>query len=161
MTFTAKSLAVSFTALTLLSACGPKSPEAQILGKWTQTEPVSTTTNGLEIRKSNAVLIFKKDGDVRLTRTLEFAGAGLPEEGLAFDINLDGDWSLAEGVLVQTLETVIVTPRSAAPEAADTARQLEQDSLADPQTRKTIVKLDNRELMVQDIDTGITDIYTR
>lgn len=144
-----------------LSACGAPPPEKAILGTWLQETPTSTTESGLQSTTSQTALTFEKDGDARLVRQLDLAGAGLPPEGISLDVDLSGTWVMGDGQIIQTLENATITPRSSDPVAADIALQLQSQADTMAESRKDIVALDRQQLILQDAETGATDVYRR
>lgn len=150
---------LAFTAS--LAACSAPPPEKAILGAWGQDAPTSTTESGLESTTSDSVLTFEKDGDVRLQRQLDLRGAGLPEDGVSLDIDLSGVWVIRDGQVIQMLESATITPRSADPVAANIADQLQEQSEMMAESRKDIIALTREQLILQDAETGATDVYRR
>lgn len=144
-----------------LTACGAPPPEKAILGTWVQETPTSTTEAGLQSTISDTRLTFEKDGDVRLVRQLDLAGPVLPQTGVSLDVDLSGVWVLQEGQIIQTLEQAIITPRSDDPLAAMIAEQLQGEAEPTSESRKDIITLDKKTLILQDVTTGTTDVYRR
>jgi len=145
----------------LLTACSSPSADKALSGKWLQDIPTSTTQNGIEVTTLNTVLEFEKDGDVFLRRQIEIRGINLPSEGISLDIDLSGKWRLQEGTLIQTLENALVTPRNPSQLANNYANQLQGQAAQTSESRKTILVLNNKELILQDLETGFTDTYRR
>lgn len=156
-----RSFFISLFFAFLLTACGSPTADKRLSGKWLQDIPTSTTQNGMEVTTLNTVLEFEKDGDVLLRRQIEIRGVNLPREGISLDIDLSGKWQLEEGTLIQTLEEAWVTPRDSSQLAQNYANQLQDQAAQTPETRKTILVLDNKELILQDLATGFTDTYRR
>lgn len=145
----------------LLTACGNPTTDKMLSGKWLQDIPTSTTQNGMEVTTLNTVLEFEKDGDVLLRRQIEIRGINLPNEGISLDIDLSGQWRLEDGTLIQTLEEAWVTPRNSSQVAKNYANQLQDQAAQTSETQKTILVLNNKELILQDLQTGFTDTYRR
>lgn len=144
-----------------LAACGAPPPEKAIVGTWVQETPTSTTEAGLQSTISETVLTFEKDGDVRLVRQLDLAGAALPPTGVSLEVDLSGIWALQEGQVVQSLKQAIITARSDDPLAAAVAEQLQGEADTTSESRKEIITLDKKTLILQDVNTGTTDVYQR
>ncbi len=135
--------------------------EKAILGTWVQDTPVSMSAENLQTTTSDTVLTLKKNGEGRLSRVLNLQGATLPPEGISLNIDLQGQWRLQEGQLVQTAETASITPRTTDALTLKWADQLQaQADRAEPSI-KTIVAADKKQLILQDIQTGTTDVYRR
>jgi len=149
-----------FLAL-LFTACGNPTPEKAIIGTWVQETPTSTTQDGIQATTSETVLTFETEGDVRLRRQVDLRGAGLPETGVGVDVDLSGRWVMREGELFQTLQNAVVTPRTFDPVSEEIARQLQNQAASMPESQKSIVVLDREQLMLQDRETGVTDVYRR
>lgn len=144
-----------------LAACGAPPSEKAIVGTWVQETPTSTTEAGLQSTISETVLTFEKDGDVRLVRQLDLAGAALPPTGVSLEVDLSGIWALQEGQVVQSLKQAIITARSDDPIAAAVAEQLQGEADTTSESRKEIITLDKKTLILQDVNTGTTDVYQR
>ncbi len=144
-----------------LTACGNPPPEKAIIGTWVQANPTSTTQAGVQATTSDTVLTFEKDGDVRLRRQLDLRGAGFPETGVGVDVDLSGQWRMEGDALFQTLENSIVTARTSDPASMEIARQLQDQSGTMSESQKRIIALDREQLMLQDLETGVTDVYRR
>jgi len=146
----------------LLSACsGEKPVEKAILGTWVQDTPTSMTANGLQTTTADTVLRIQKNGKVHLTRNLDITGQGLPADGVKVGLELRGSWELINGQLVQAQDTALVMPRTSDETARQWADQLQAQAEQSPPTTKDIIAVDKNQLILQDQDTGTTDIYRR
>jgi len=145
----------------ILTACGSPTTEQQLSGTWIQDIPTSTTQNGTQVTTLSTVLEFEKDGDVQLRRQIELSGNNLPAEGVGLDIDLSGTWRLEDGVLIQRVEDAWVTPRQTSEIAQSYANQLQDQASQSSTTQKTILVLTREELILQDLETGLTDSYRR
>jgi len=155
-------LLICFTLALGLSGCsGEKSVEKAILGTWVQDTPISMTTGGLQTTTADTVLKLDKNGDVHLTRNLDVAGQGLPVDGVKLSIELRGRWEITEGQLKQTQDTALIMPRTSDDIAKDWAERLQSQADQSPPSIKDIISVDKKQLILQDLETGSTDIYRR
>ena len=146
----------------MLSACtNEPSLENAILGTWVQETPYSITDRGLQTTTTDTVLQIKKNGKTHLTRNLDIIGQDLPETGISVSVELRGNWGLTEGKLSQTPETVIVIPRNEDQVTRKWADELQAQAEKSPTSVKTIVSANKEKLILQDADTGTTDVYRR
>lgn len=145
-----------------LAACtGERPVEKAILGTWVQDTPISMTSDGLQTTTADTVLRLKKTGEVHLTRNLDIAGQGLPEDGVKISLELRGRWELIDGQLKQTQDTALIMPRTSDDTARDWADQLQAQADESQPTIKDIITVDKKQLILQDTDTGSTDVYRR
>lgn len=153
---------IIFAAVFLLSACsGEKPVEKAILGTWVQDTPTSMTANGLQTTTADTVLRIQKNGKVYLTRNLDITGQGLPADGVKVGLELRGSWEVSGGQLVQAQDTALVMPRTSDEMTRKWADQLQAQAEQSPPTTKDIIAVDKNQLILQDQDTGTTDIYRR
>lgn len=146
----------------LIAGCsGEKSVDKTIIGTWLQDTPVSMTSDGLQTTTADTVLRLKKDGVVHLTRNLDIAAQGLPEDGVKISIELRGRWEILDGQLKQTQDSALIMPRTPDDITSDWAEKLQAQANDSPPTIKDIVAVDKNQLILQDVDTGATDIYRR
>jgi len=149
-------------ALGLLSACAGEQPaEKAFIGTWIQETPYSITHDGLQTTTSDTVLRLKKNGESHLSRKLDIIGQDLPETGILVSVELRGKWDLVEGHLRQTPETILIIPRSTDDVSRKWADELQGQAEASPPSVKTIISANKKELILQDISTGTTDVYKR
>ena len=152
----------AFAAITALAACSGEMPvEKAIVGTWIQETPVSMSADRLQTTTSNTILTLKQNGEGSLSRTLNLQGAGLPEGGIDLNVDLRGRWELTSGQLVQTAETTLITPRTADALSVQWADALQKQSEEATASVKTIVAADKTQLILQDTDLGMTDVYRR
>lgn len=145
-----------------LAACSGKQPvEKAILGTWVQDTPISMTSDGIQSTTSDTVLRIQKNGAVHLTRNIDIRGQGLPVEGVGVSLELRGKWEILSNQLKQTQETALIMPRSSDATARELAEQLQVQADQSPPTLKDIISVDKKQLILQDQDTGTTDIYRR
>lgn len=146
----------------LLAACSGEQPvEKAILGTWVQETPTSMTSDGLQTTTTDTVLRINKDGAVDLTRNLDIAGQGLPDGGIKVSLELRGSWEISDGQLKQIQETALIMPRTSDEIARRWADELQAQAETSPPTIKDIISVDKKQLILQDQDTGNTDIYRR
>jgi len=146
----------------LLSGCGGQPPlEKAILGTWVQETPTSTTTSGIQTLTSDTVLRLKKNGETHLTRNLDVTGQGLPEGGIRVSVELKGSWELSNGQLTQTPQSVLIMPRNTDELTRDWADTLQSQAEKSPASVKTVIAADKSQLILQDVELGITDVYRR
>jgi len=148
-------------ALGLSGCSGEKPVERAILGTWLQDTPISMTTGGLQTTTADTVLKLSKNGDVHLTRNLDVAGQGLPVDGVKLSIELRGRWEITEGQLKQTQDMALIMPRTSDDIAKDWAERLQSQADQSPPSIKDIISVDKKQLILQDLETGSTDIYRR
>lgn len=145
-----------------LSACSGEQPvEKAILGTWVQDTPTSMTSDGLQTTTADTVLRIKKNGEVHLTRNLDIIGQGLPAEGIKISLELRGEWEILNGQIKQTQKTALVMPRTSDETARKWADELQAQAEQSPPTVKDIISANKTQLILQDQDTGTTDIYRR
>lgn len=155
-------LCLSFALAGLLSACSGEPPlEKAILGTWVQETPFSMTANGLQTTTSDTVLRLKKNGETELSRNLEIVGQGLPQTGIRVSVELRGKWELVDGRLRQTPDTVIIMPRDTDETSREWADKLQAQAEESPVSIKTIVTANNKQLILQDLQSAATDVYKR
>jgi len=145
-----------------LSGCSGERPvEKAILGTWVQETPISMTSDGLQTTTADSVLKLNKNGEVLLTRNLDIAGAGLPADGVKLSIELRGQWEIIEGQLKQTQDTALIMPRTSDDTAQGWADKLQAQADQSPPSVKDIISVGKKELILQDTQSGSTDIYRR
>lgn len=147
----------------LLSACSAGDPplEKAILGTWVQETPTSMTLSGVQTTTTDAVLRLKKNGETHLTRNLDVSGQDLPPSGIRVSVELKGQWEIIEGQLKQTPTTVLIMPRDTDDLSRDWADSLQAQADKSPPSVKTIISANKAQLILQDIETGTTDVYSR
>ena len=151
-----------FSVALIAAGCsGEPQAEKAILGTWVQETPTSTTSAGLQTTTTDTVLRLKKNGETHLSRNLDIAGRGLPEAGVKIGIELRGQWEIANGQLKQTQNAAIVIPRTDDETARKWADQLQNQANESQTSLKDIVLVDKNQLIIQDTDTGVTDVYRR
>ena len=131
------------------------------MGTWLQETPTSTTASGLQTTTADTVLTLKKNGETKLTRNLDIAGQGLPGDGVKIKVELRGEWEIIDGKLKQTQNTALIIPRTEDKMARDWADQLQAQADKSQSSVKDIILIDKSQLIVQDTETGTTDIYRR
>lgn len=145
-----------------LAACSGEQPvEKTILGTWVQDTPISMTSNGLQTTTADTVLRLKKNGEVHLTRNLDIAGQGLPEDGVKISLELRGRWEIIGGQLKQVQDMAMIMPRTDDDTARKWADRLQTQADESQPTVKDIIAVDKKQLILQDLETGTTDIYRR
>ena len=92
--------------------------------------------------------------------------AGLPPEGVNLNVDLRGRWELKDGQLIQTVDTTLITARTPDALSVKWAEELQKQELqkqaAEPTASvKIIIAADKTQLILQDTDRGITDVYRR
>lgn len=146
----------------MLAACSGEPPvEKAILGTWVQDTPVSMTANGMQTTTADTVLRVKKNGEVHLTRNLDIAAQSLPEGGVKVSLELRGKWEIIDGQLKQTQDMALIMPRTPDEMTREWADQLQTQADESQPTVKDIISVDRKQLILQDTDTGTTDIYRR
>ena len=148
-------------ALILGGCSGEPTVETSILGTWIQETPTSTTASGLQTTTSDTVLKLKKNGETHLTRNLDIAGQGLPEDGVKISIELRGQWEITNTQLKQTQNQALIIPRTDDDTARKWADQLQAQANKSQASVKDIILVDKTQLILQDAQTGSTDIYRR
>ena len=153
---------IPFCFALILAGCSGEQPvEKAIIGTWVQDTPVSMTSAGLQTTTADTVLRLKKNGEVHLTRNLDIAGQDLPTGGVEISIELRGHWEILEGQLKQTQNTALIMPRASDDITRDWAEQLQAQANESQPTVKDIIAVDKKQLILQDADTGATDVYRR
>ncbi len=156
-----------FTAALALAACSGEVPvEKVIIGTWIQGTPMSMTSGGVQTTTTDTVLTLKKTGEGTLSRVLNLQSAGLPREGVNLNVDLRGRWELKDGQLIQTVETTLITPRTPDALSVKWAEELQKQELQKQAVEPTasvkiIIAADKAQLILQDTDRGITDVYRR
>lgn len=146
----------------LISACSGETPlDKAILGTWVQDVPFSITTRGVQTTTTDTVLRLKKNGETHLTRNLKIRGQDLPESGVGVSVELRGIWELVDGQLRQTPDTVLILPRDDNEATRQLADKLQEQAEKSVHSTKIIVAADKSQLILQDIETGTTDVYSR
>lgn len=153
----------AFLLLTgFLSACsGEAAPEKALLGIWVQESPYSITDRGLNTTTTDTVLSLKKNGETHLSRNLDITGKDLPETGISVSVELRGKWEIIDGKLRQSPETVLIMPRNEDAVTRQWADKLQAQAEQSEPSLKTIVAADKKQLILQDLGTGTTDVYKR
>ena len=157
-------LLICFTlvmAIALAGCSGEHPIEKAIIGTWVQDTPVSMTTGGLQTTTADSVLKLNKTGGVHLTRNLDIAGQGLPADGIKLSIELRGQWEIVEGQLKQTQDTALIMPRTPDDKTQDWSKRLQAQADQSPPSIKDIVSVDRDQLILQDVNSGATDVYRR
>jgi hypothetical protein len=156
-----------FTAVLALAACSGEVPvEKAIIGTWIQGTPMSMTSGGVQTTTTDTILTLKKTGEGTLSRVLNLQSAGLPPEGVNLNVDLRGRWELKDGQLIQTVDTTLITARTPDALSVKWADELQKQELqkqaAEPTASvKIIIAADKTQLILQDTDRGITDVYRR
>lgn len=154
-------LAIVLPAI-LVSGCASEEPvEVAIIGTWVQDTPISMTSDGIQTTTADTVLRLKKNGETHLTRNLDIAAQGLPEDGVKISIELRGRWEISNGQLTQIQDSALIMPRTSDKTARDWADQLQRQANDSPPTVKDIISVDKKQLILQDIETGATDLYRK
>ena len=68
---------------------------------------------------------------------------------------------MSGGQIIQSLESATILPRSTDPMADAIARQLQDQTDTEVKSHKDIIALDRNQLILQDANTGATDVYRR
>lgn len=153
---------ISLAVTGALTGCGGEpSIEKAILGTWIQDTPTSTTNRGLQTVTKDTVLRIKKNGETHLTRNLDITGPDLSEVGIRISVDLKGQWELNQGQLKQTPSSVIIMPRGADQDSRDWADELQAQADQSPPSVKTVISADKKQLILQDLNLGTTDVYRR
>ena len=155
--------ATLFIGMSALAGCsgGDVPIEQAILGTWLQETPISMSADNLQTTTSETVLTLKKNGDVQLSRILLLQAPGLPEGGVSLNVDLNGTWSMQNGQLVQVAESTLITPRTSDDEARSLADDLQAQMTNASTSTKDVIAADKKQLILQDVETGATDIYRR
>jgi len=155
-------LLVIIASLFLLTACLSEQPvEKAIIGTWVQDVPVSMSDEGLQTTTSETQIKFEKDGDIKLNLVMGLQGRNIPDTGIFLDVDLKGTWQIQNGQLIQTPVSASVTPRSQSETALSWAETWQEQANTQSPTTKSIIKADRKQLILQDIRTGATDVYRR
>ena len=153
---------LSLVPAAALSGCsGEPSTEKTILGTWVQATPTSTTTGGIQTMTTDTVLQLKKNGETHLTRNLDITGQGIPDPGIRVSVDLKGQWELVDGQLKQTPESVIIMPRETDDLSRQMADSLQEQAEISPVSIKTVISAEKKQLILQDVQLGTTDVYRR
>lgn len=150
-----------FIALALAACSGEPKVDKSIIGTWVQDTPTSMTAKGLQTTTADTVLRLKKNGEVHLTRNLDIKARGLPEDGVKLSVELRGQWNIIDGHLTQIQDTALIIPRSSDHMSRKWAEELQAQTNDSQPTVKDIISVDKNQLILQDQDTGTTDIYRR
>ena len=118
-------------------------------------------TGGLQTTTADTVMKLNKNGGVNLTRNLDIAGNGLPAEGVKISLELRGQWEIINGQLRQSQDMALIMPRTSDDVARKWAETLQAQADQSPPTVKDIISVDKKQLILQDIESGTTDIYRR
>lgn len=146
----------------LLSACsGEPAMNKAILGTWVQETPISMTSEGLQTTTADTVLRLKKNGETHLSRNLDIKGQGLPAAGIQVSVELRGRWELRENQLLQSPTSVIIMPRDNEDISRQWADKLQAQAESSPPSLKIVVSADRTQLILQDAESGATDVYSR
>ena len=152
-------LAASAAMLGLTACGGAKTPEQLILGDWVQASPVSMTEGGMTITLKDTTATYNADGTSKGGGTMVLGG--LPDDMSTFMIMGDATWSLADGVLKETVTSAKVKPGTPSAGAVTIATQVEQEMNKSTTTESEIVSLTKDELIVRDMESDITMSYKR
>lgn len=152
---------LAILALLVGGCSGEKPVEKAILGTWVQETPISMTTDGIQTTTADTVLRLKKNGETHLTRNLDIAAQGLPADGVKISIELRGRWEISNGQLKQVQDIALIIPRTEDETARKWADQLQTQANDSPPTVKDIISVDKRQLILQDVETGATDVYRK
>jgi len=156
------SLFLFMVVASTLSGCGGEPTlEKAIIGTWVQETPTSTTNAGLQTLTAGTVLRLKKNGETHLTRNLDVTGQGLPETGIRVTVELKGQWELIDGQLKQTPSSVIIMPRESDTLSREWSDELQGQAEKSPASFKTVIAADKKQLILQDVNLGTTDVYRR
>ena len=148
--------------MSLLSACSSEKPlDKTIVGTWVQETPISITDEGIRTTITDTILQVKTNGETHLSRNLDIIGRGLPETGISVSVELRGNWELVQGRLRQTPASVLVIPRETNDVARNWADQLQEQAEQSTASVKTIVSANKTQLILQDVESGTTDVYRR
>jgi len=155
-----------FTALIgtlgLLSACSDNtSQEKAFVGTWVQETPYSITDRGINTTTTNTVLRLKRNGETYLSRNLDIVGQDLPDTGISVSVELRGSWDLIEDHLRQSPDTVLIMPRNDDPVTRQWADKLQTQAEQAVPSVKAIIAANKKQLILQDLETGTTDVYKR
>lgn len=146
----------------VVSACSGERPvEKAIIGTWVQETPISMTSDGISTTTADTVLRLKKTGETHMMRNLDIAAQGLPEDGVKISIELRGQWEISNGQLKQTQNSALILPRTSDETARQWAEQLQNQANDSPPTVKDIIAVDKQQLILQDVETGATDVYVK
>ncbi len=148
-------------AVALAGCSGEKPVEKAIVGTWVQDTPISMTSQGFQTTTADTVLTLGKSGDVKLTRNLDIFGQDLPAEGVAISLELRGQWEIIDGQLKQTQESALIMPRRDDDASKTLAEDFQAQANENEPTVKDIIAVDRQQLILQDTDTGATDVYRR
>jgi len=76
-------------------------------------------------------------------------------------VELRGTWELVDTRLTMTLDNVLIIPRNNDATTRQWADQLQIQAQSSPPSIKTVISVDNKQLILQDVESGATDVYTR
>lgn len=153
---------ILFSFTMFLAACsGEPNAKTAIVGTWVQETPTSTTSRGLQTLTTDTILRLKKNGSGHLTRNLDITGEDLPIEGVKISVELRGLWEVKDDQLTQTQNSALIIPRDSSDIAKQWADSLQAQASGSHPSVKTILLVDKKQLIVQDLKTGTTDTYRR
>ena len=146
----------------MLSGCSAELPmEKALQGTWVQDTPTSMTSQGVQTTTADTVLNLYKNKKVQLSRNLDIAGQQLPQSGVSVSVELRGTWELVDTRLTMTLDNVLIIPRKNDATTRQWADQLQIQAQSSPPSIKTVISVENKQLILQDVESGATDVYTR
>lgn len=152
-------MTASVATISLLTACGPKTPEQMILGTWVQSEPISMNEQGADFVISDSRSTYKKDGTSEGVATMTISGT--PVGDMQFVMDGQGTWSMKDGVLTEKAMAADVQTNSDNPMAKMIASQFQNEVKNAPESTSEIIKLTKDELIVRDMQSDITMTYKR
>jgi len=152
-------MTASVATISLLSACGPKTPEQMIIGTWVQTEAVTMSEQGATVTISDSSSTYKKDGTSAGMATMTVSGS--PAGDMTFIMDGKGSWSMVDGQLVEKAVNADIQTSADNPMAQMIAKQMKTQIESIPESTSEIIKLTKDELIVKDQQTSITMTYKR
>lgn len=147
-----------------LSACSKAAdtadtPEALLVGSWTQSAPLTLQDSGINISMTDGFVTYAADGSSNggMSMNLE----GLPENISKFDIKSNATWRIEDGFLIENMVTANVSSIGGSPQGDMMASEMEAAMQSDVEARSEILSLTKDELVVYQAETDLTMKYKR
>lgn len=164
------------SALLILAACQAPAPEPKaseqpakspsstspLVGSWTADGPVRLIGEDVRTETGEAQVEYRPDGSFHYRARLSMAGGKMPTEGLSFRLEATGRWQLAEAVLTERFEAVIVEPEEKGQANLNLiAEALGDEMKAEEPSRAEVVELTRDRLVLRERESAQVVTYVR
>lgn len=154
-------LLTGLSAALLLAACSsePQTQAEMLVGEWEQTEPTVMTQGGQSVTLSDAEITYKADGTSEGSAVMTLAG--VPDDMAGFRIVASSTYTLADGVITETITNGTVEALGTNPQAQQIATMIQGGMASTPASSSTIVTLTEDTLVLRQDETGVSTTYSR